>query len=80
MDVVEARRQPVPNGPFQLTMWLFFILVGLGLVFLVYVLIEFFRDTKPETSMLQRGSDAKTWNSAQSGRKPSSSRTHTDRH
>ena len=40
-------------------MWLFVILVGLGLVFLLYVLIQFFRDTKPETSTLQRGSDPK---------------------
>jgi hypothetical protein len=80
MEAAEARRQPVPNGTFQLTMWLFFILVGLGLVFLLYVLLQFFRDTKPETSMLQRGSDPKNGNSAQSGRKPSSSQTHTDRH
>ncbi len=68
------------------TMWLFFILVSLGLVFMLYALVQLLRDAKRRPSSFQQSSHQKTGNvqtervvtmdSAKSERKDSFSKRH----
>src|SRR4029434_9780424 len=41
-------------------MWIFFTLVGLGLAFMLYALVQFHGDTKGRRSRERRGTDAKS--------------------
>src|SRR5438132_8414964 len=84
---VEARRQQIRDGRCQSTMWVFLILMSLGLVFMLYVLVQFFREGKRRTSNRQHSSNPNTGkrqtgrvvttDSIQSARKNSSSKRHT---
>ncbi len=68
-------------------MWVFLILVTLGLVFMLYAFVQFFREGKRRTSNRQYSSNPKIENlqagrvamidSIQSARKHSSSKRHT---
>jgi hypothetical protein len=68
-------------------MWVFLILVSLGFVFMLYALVQFFREGKRRTSNRQRRSNPNTWkpqtgrvamiDSIQSARKHSSSERRT---
>ncbi len=84
---MEARLWQVRDGQCQSTMWVFLIFVSHGLVFMLYVLVQFFREGKRRTSNRQYSSNPKAGNlrtgrvvsmdSIQSERKHSSSKRHT---
>jgi len=84
---VEARLWQVRDGQCQSTMWVFLIFVSHGLVFMLYVLVQFFREGKRRTGNRQHSSNPNTgkrqtgrvvtMDSIQSARKNSSSKRHT---